>query len=91
MKDVVIVSACRTAIGKFMGSLKDVTARDLAITAGNEAVRRAGIPAGIIDEIVMGECFPAMQGSLPARQVGMRVGLPTGALLCLSIKTARRE
>ena len=76
MKDVVIVSACRTAIGKFMGSLKDVTARDLAITAGNEAVRRAGIPAEIIDEIVMGECFPAMQGSLPARQVGMRVGLP---------------
>ena len=76
MKDVVIVSACRTAIGKFMGSLKDVTARDLAITAGNEAVRRAGIPAEIIDEIVMGECFPAMQGSLPARQVGMRIGLP---------------
>ena len=76
MKDVVIVSACRTAIGKFMGSLKDVTARDLAITAGNEAVRRAGISAEIIDEVVMGEVFPGMQGSLPARQVGMRVGLP---------------
>ncbi|MBW2631759.1 MAG: thiolase family protein [Deltaproteobacteria bacterium] len=76
MKDVVIVSACRTAIGKFMGSLKDVTARDLAITAGNEAVRRAGISAEIIDEVVMGEVFPGMQGSLPARQVGIRVGLP---------------
>jgi len=76
MKDVVIVSACRTAIGKFMGSLKDVTARDLAITAGGEAVKRAGIPAEIIDEVVMGEVFPGMQGSLPARQVGMRVGLP---------------
>jgi acetyl-CoA C-acetyltransferase len=76
INDVVIVSGCRTAIGKFMGSLKNVTARDLAITAGNEAVRRAGISAEIIDEIVMGECFPAMQGSLPARQVGMRVGLP---------------
>ncbi|MEA1970834.1 MAG: thiolase family protein [Thermodesulfobacteriota bacterium] len=76
MKDVVIISACRTAIGKFMGSLKDVTARDLAITAGNEAVRRAGISAEIIDEVVMGEVFPGMQGSLPARQVGMRVGLP---------------
>ena len=34
MKDVVIVSACRTAIGKFLGSLKDVPARDLAVTAG---------------------------------------------------------
>jgi len=76
MKDVVIVSACRTAIGKFMGSLKDVTARDLAITAGREAIKRAGIPAEIIDEIVMGECISGMQGSLPARQVGMRVGLP---------------
>ena len=76
MKDVVIVSACRTAIGKFMGSLKDVTARDLAIIAGNEAVRRAGIPAEVIDEIVMGECLSGMQGSLPARQVGMRIGLP---------------
>ena len=76
MKDVVIVSACRTAIGKFMGSLKDVTARDLAITAGREAIKRAGIPAEIIDEIVMGECLSGMQGSLPARQVGMRVGLP---------------
>ncbi|MCD6486507.1 MAG: thiolase family protein [Syntrophobacterales bacterium] len=80
MKDVVIVSACRTAIGKFMGSLKDVTARDLAITAGNEAVKRAGIPAEVIDEIVMGEIYPAMQGSLPARQVGIRVGLPHRSL-----------
>jgi len=76
MEEVVVVSACRTAIGKFLGSLKDVPARDLAVTAGNEAVRRAGIPADVIDEIVMGECFPAMQGSLPARQVSMRVGLP---------------
>ena len=80
MKDVVIVSACRTAIGKFMGSLKDVTARYLAITAGNEAVKRAGIPAEVIDEIVMGEIYPAMQGSLPARQVGIRVGLPHRSL-----------
>ncbi|MEA2013984.1 MAG: thiolase family protein [Thermodesulfobacteriota bacterium] len=76
MKDVVIVSACRTAIGSFLGSLKDVGARDLAVTAGNEAVRKAGIPAEIVDEIVMGECFPGMQGSLPARQVGIRIGLP---------------
>jgi len=76
VKEVVIVSVCRTAIGKFMGSLKDVPARDLAVTAGNEAVRRAGITADVIDEIVMGQCFPAMQGSLPARQVSMRIGLP---------------
>ena len=55
-KDVVIVSACRTAIGKFQGQFKDVSARELAITAGKEAIRRAGIDINTIDEIVMGEC-----------------------------------
>jgi len=74
--EVVIVSACRTAIGDFMGSLKTVSARDLAIAAGMEAIRRAGIEAELIDEICMGQIFTALQGSLPARQVGIRVGLP---------------
>lgn len=76
IKEVVMVSACRTAIGKFMGSLKDVPARDLAITVGKGAIERAGIPADSIDEIAMGQLYTAMQGSLPARQVGMRLGLP---------------
>ncbi len=75
-KEVVMVSACRTAIGRFMGSLKDVPARDLAITVGKGAIERAGISADIIDEITMGQLYTAMQGSLPARQVGMRLGLP---------------
>ncbi len=75
VQDVVIVSACRTAIGKFLGTLKDTPARDLAIAAGREAIERAGISAEDIDEISMGQCLPAMQGSLPARQVGMRLGL----------------
>lgn len=74
-RDVVIVSACRTPIGKFLGQFKDVSARDLAIAAGTEAIRRAGIDAKAIDEIVMGQCLAAMQGSLPARQVSMRIGL----------------
>ena len=76
VKDVVIVSACRTAIGDFMGSLKDIQARDLAITVGKAAVERAGISPDIIDEICMGQLYTALQGSLPARQVGIRVGLP---------------
>jgi acetyl-CoA C-acetyltransferase len=46
------------------------------VTAGQEAIKRAGISPDIIDEIAMAQCFPAMQGSLPARQVGMRIGLP---------------
>ncbi|MFY9175610.1 MAG: thiolase family protein [Peptococcia bacterium] len=76
LKEVVIVGACRTAIGKFMGSLAGVQARDLAITAGKEAIKRAGITADMVDEIVMGQLYTGMQGSLPARQVGMRIGLP---------------
>lgn len=76
MKEVVIVSACRTPIGKFNGVLGSVTARNLAILAGKEAIRRAGIDAALVDEIAMGELYTAMQGSLPARQVSMRIGLP---------------
>ncbi len=76
IKDVVMVSGCRTAIGDFLGSLKDVSARDLAVTAAKGAIQRAGIPVDRIDEIVMGQIYTGMQGSLPARQVAMRIGLP---------------
>ncbi len=75
-KEVVVVSACRTAIGKFMGSLADVSARELAMTVGKAAVERAGIEPDMVDEIVMGQLYAGMQGSLPARQVAMRIGLP---------------
>ncbi len=76
INDVVMVSGCRTAIGKFVGSLKNVQAKDLAITAGKAAIERAGISPDIIDEISMGEVMPGMQGSFPARQVAMACGLP---------------
>ena len=76
LKEVVMVSACRSAIADFLGSLKSVSARDLAITVAKEAIERSGVPAAMIDEICMGQLYTAMQGSLPARQVGMRVGLP---------------
>lgn len=82
MREVVIVSACRTAIGKFMGSLKDVSAKELAVTAGKAAIERAGIPADIIDELVMGQVYPHAQGSLPARQVSMALGLPVRSNAC---------
>lgn len=76
LKEVVMVSACRTAIAKFLGELSTMQARDLAITVGSEAVKRAGITPDMVDEIVMGQLYTSMQGSLPARQVGMRIGLP---------------
>lgn len=70
-----MVSACRTAIARFLGSLKDVKAKELAITAAREAIKRAGIDPTMIDEITMGQVYPHMSGSLPARQVGMACGL----------------
>lgn len=75
IQEVVAVSACRTAIGKFMGGLKDVSARELAMTAGKHAIERSGLPADKIDEICMGQVLGGMQGSLPARQVSMRIGM----------------
>ncbi|MEG1999799.1 MAG: acetyl-CoA C-acyltransferase [Evtepia sp.] len=74
-RDVVIVSACRTPIGKFMGQFASLTARDLAMIAGKEAITRAGIDPKIIDQCVMGELYTGLQGSLPARQVSIRLGL----------------
>jgi acetyl-CoA C-acetyltransferase len=82
IQDVVIVSACRTPIAKFLGSLKDIQAIDLAVTVAQEAIKRAGISPDIIQEIVMGEVYPHMQGSLPARQVGMKAGLPVTSNAC---------
>ncbi|MEA1961035.1 MAG: acetyl-CoA C-acyltransferase [Bacillota bacterium] len=75
MNEVVIVSLCRTAVGKFLGGLKDMPAKDMAVTVGKEAINRAGVPAEIIDEIVMGEVYQHMQNSLPARIVGLACGL----------------
>jgi len=54
MKDVVIVSACRTAIGAFGGTLKDSHASKLAAIAMKEAIKRAGIEPGIIDDVRFG-------------------------------------
>lgn len=75
INEVVLVSCCRTPIGKFNGSLKDVTARELAITAARGAIERAGISPEIIDEICLAEVFQQGVGSMQARQVSMRLGM----------------
>jgi acetyl-CoA C-acetyltransferase len=62
--------------------LKDVQAKELAITAGQAAIERAGIPTDIIDELVVGQVYPHMQGSLPSRQVAMALGLPVKSNAC---------
>ena len=76
MKEVVIVSACRTAIGKFGGSLKDVPASALRTIVIEEAIKRAGIDKAIVDEVVMGNVLQAAQGQNPARQAMIKAGLP---------------
>jgi len=76
MKEVVIVSAARTAIGSFGGSLAGVSAVDLGITAAKGAIERAGIDASLIDEAVIGNVLGAGLGQNIARQVILGAGLP---------------
>ena len=76
MKEVVIVSAVRTAIGTYGGSLKNTPAVDLGATVIKEAINRAGIKPGIIDEVVMGNVLQAGLGQNPARQSAVKAGIP---------------
>lgn len=76
MRDVVIVSACRTAIGDFAGSLGSISATDLGALVINEAIGRAGIKNEDIDEVIMGNVLPHGLGQNPARQTMVRAGLP---------------
>src|ERR1700748_3646140 len=75
MRDAVIVSAVRTATGKFLGSLKEFSAPQLGAIVVREAVRRAGIDPAIVDECIMGNVVSAGLGQNPARQAALRGGL----------------
>ena len=76
MKEVVIVSAVRTAVGKFGGTLKDVPAVELGATVIKEAVKRAGIDGAAVEEVIMGNVIQAGLGQNPARQAAVKSGLP---------------
>src|SRR6204780_4993343 len=73
--DVAIVSAVRTPIGKFQGSLSDFTAPQLGAIVVREAVKRAGIDPDTVDECIMGNVISAGLGQNPARQAALRGGL----------------
>jgi len=75
-KEVVLVSACRTAIGSFQGSLSALPAPKLGAVVVAEAVRRAGIDKADVDEVIMGCVLPAGVGQAPARQAAIFAGLP---------------
>jgi len=75
MRDVVIVSAVRTAVGKFLGGLSEVAATQLGSVVVREAVSRAGIAPDSVDECIMGCVLPAGLGQNPARQAALGGGL----------------
>jgi len=75
-KDVYIVSACRTAIGEFLGGLSSMTAPQLGAVVVREAVHRAGIQPGEVEEVLMGHVVQAGAGQAPARQAAIHGGIP---------------
>jgi len=74
--EVVIVSAVRTAIGSFQGTLKDVAATTLGSIVIKEALVRAGVAGEQVDEVIMGNVLSAGLGQNPARQAAIKAGLP---------------
>jgi hypothetical protein len=75
LDDVVIISGCRTAVGKFQGSLSELTAPQLGAIVVREAVKRAGIEPQQVDECIMGNVVSAGLGQNPARQAAIYGGL----------------
>ncbi|MDZ7699744.1 MAG: thiolase family protein [Deltaproteobacteria bacterium] len=76
MKEVVIVSACRTAIGAFGGTLRDVNAAVLGSITMKEAIKRAGIEADLIDDVRFGCCMEPTDALNVARVAALMAGIP---------------
>ncbi len=79
MDDVVVASACRTAIGAFGGALRDVPAYALAAVVVREAVRRAGIGPELVDDVRLGSCFEPYDTKSVARSAAIEAGIPATA------------
>jgi acetyl-CoA C-acetyltransferase len=75
-QEIVIVSAVRTAIGNFNGSLKSVAAAELGATVIKGALEQAGVKAEQVDEVIMGNVLQAGLGQNPARQAQLKAGIP---------------
>lgn len=76
LRDVFIVSACRTAIGNFLGGIRQFTAPELGGIAIKEAIKRAGITGEDVDEVIMGNVVSAGLGQAPAKQAAVKGGVP---------------
>ncbi len=76
MSDAYLISAARTPIGKFLGSLKTLTAPELGAVAIRAALERAGIAPKDVEDVIMGNILAAGVGQAPARQAALKAGLP---------------
>lgn len=76
MDSIVIVEACRTAVGKFGGTLKPLTAADLAVAVMKAAVERSGVDVSMIDEVDFGQCRQSSDFSNIARFAALKAGIP---------------
>ena len=76
MREVVIASAVRTPIGKFGGSLKDISARKLGAIVIKEALNRAGVDPAMVDEVIMGCVLQGGLGQNVSRQMSLDAGVP---------------
>lgn len=76
MKDIYVVNCCRTAIGKFQGSLSNVKPADMGAIVVKEALKRAGVAPEQVDELMFGCILTAAQGQNVARQVSLKAGIP---------------
>lgn len=79
MSDIVIVSAARTPVGSFNGALSSLPAQELGRIAIAGALARAGVAAGDVDEVILGQVLQAGAGQGPARQAAIGAGIPVEA------------
>jgi acetyl-CoA C-acetyltransferase len=84
MKEAVIVSAVRTPLGSFGGSLSNIGATDLGAIVIKEAVKRAGLDNSDVNEVIMGQVLPCGYGQNPAKQAAVKAGMPWEAE-CITI------
>ncbi|HEY4611791.1 MAG TPA: thiolase family protein [Bacteroidota bacterium] len=84
LNEVVIVGACRTPIGSFMGALSSLSAPKLGAIAIEEAIRRAGVKKSDVQEAIMGNVLTAGVGQAPARQAAIFAGLPE-SVECMTV------
>ena len=75
MKDIYVINCCRTAIGSFGGTLKGTPAAELGAIVIKEALKRAGVDASKVDEVMMGNVLTAGLGQNPARQASVKAGV----------------